>query len=76
MKKYIVKFYDFVKAWMYYPKMKKYLEKLGVEVGQSRLQYAIWHCKTGMLRLENVSVGINEVREMWKSIYQITPIEK
>lgn len=37
---------DFIKSWFYYPKMKKYLkDRCCIYYSQSRLNYALWHCK-------------------------------
>ena len=42
---------DFIKSWLYYPKMVKYLkDKCGIEYKNSRLGYSWWHCHTGKLK--------------------------
>ena len=42
---------DFIKSWIYYPKMVKYLkDKCGIEYKNSRLGYSWWHCHTGKLK--------------------------
>ena len=45
------KMIDFIKSWLYYPKMVKYLkDKCGIEYKNSRLGYSWWHCHTGKLK--------------------------
>lgn len=42
---------DFVESWLYYPKMKKHLNKLGIHNWDNRrLYYAWWHCRVGRLK--------------------------
>lgn len=37
----ILRIYDFIKSWMYYPKMKFYLWKLGIDYPESRFAYSL-----------------------------------
>lgn len=42
---------DFIKSWVYYPKMMKYLkDKCGIDYPCSRLKYSWWHCYAGKLK--------------------------
>lgn len=78
--KIILQTYDFIKSWKYYPIMKKYLqEKCHVECPYSRLRYALWHCKQGILsdiNLKYRDVKIKDVSEVWDNVYKLRPIEK
>lgn len=35
---------DFIKSWIYYPKMVKYLKEKGYIEPYARLKYSLWHC--------------------------------
>lgn len=78
--KMILRIYDFIKSWIYYPKMKHYLkEKCGVDCVHTRLQYALWHCKVGFLsdmNLKNSKIRISDIKNVWKNVYNILPINK
>ena len=78
--KIILRTYDFIKSWKYYPIMKKYLEeKCHVKCPYSRLRYALWHCKQGILSDVNLKyrdVKIKDVSEVWGNVYKLRPIEK
>ncbi len=79
MKKQIVRIYDFIRSWIYYPKMKKYLNNIGIKQIMSRLQYSLWHCKTGKLSdigHENLKPTIKDISDGWKCVYLDEPIEK
>ena len=42
---------DFIKSWLYYPTMVKYLNKLGIHSWDNqRLYYSWWHCHVGKLK--------------------------
>ena len=60
--------------------MKKYLEeKCRVKCPYSRLRYALWHCKHGILsdvNLKYKDVKIKDVSEVWGNVYKLRPIEK
>ena len=77
--KIVLRIYDFIKSWIYYPKMKHYLkEKCGVDCVHTKFQYALWHCKQGILsdmNLKNSEVKISDVKTVWKNIYNIHPIK-
>lgn len=46
---------DFIKSWIYYPKLKRYLTNhYGFEFNMSRIQYAWWHYHVGKLK-ENIT---------------------
>ena len=68
--KIILRTYDFIKSWKYYPIMKKYLEeKCRVKYPHSRLQYSLWHCKQGFLSDESFKqnkVKKRHVDMVWK----------
>ena len=76
----VLRIYDFIKSWVYYPKMKRYLkEKCGVDCVHTRFQYALWHCKQGVLsdvNLRNSEVTIHDVKTAWKNVYNVHPINK
>ena len=78
--KIILRTYDFIKSWKYYPIMKKYLEeKCHVKCTYSRLRYALWHCKQGILSDVNLKyrdVKVKDVSEVWGNVYKLRPIEK
>ena len=78
--KLVLKVYDFIKSWIYYPKMKRYLkEKCGVDCAYTRIQYALWHCKVGFLsdmNLKNSKIRISDIKNVWKNVYNIHPINK
>ena len=78
--KIILRTYDFIKSWRYYPTMKKYLEeKCHVKCPYSRLRYALWHCKQGILSDVNLKyrdVKIKDVSGVWGNVYKLRPIEK
>lgn len=78
--KMILRIYDFIKSWIYYPKMKHYLkEKCGVDCDHTRIQYALWHCKVGILsdmNLKNSKIRIFDIKNVWKNVYNILPINK
>ncbi len=78
--KIILRIYDFIKSWVYYPKMKCYLkERCGVDCVHTRLQYALWHCKAGLLsdmNLKNSKIRISDVKTAWENVYNIHPINK
>ena len=78
--KIILRTYDFIKSWKYYPIMKKYLqEKCHVKCPYSRLRYALWHCKQGILSDVNLKyrdVKVKDVSEVWGNVYKLRPIEK
>ena len=41
---------DFIKSWIYYPNMFKYLkDRCNIEYPKSRLEYAWWHCHAGKI---------------------------
>lgn len=51
------KILDYIKSWIYYPKMKKYYEEKKLEVYNpwrnerfARFKYAWWHCHVGKLK--------------------------
>ncbi len=78
-KKYILRIYDFICSWIYYPKMKKYLNGVGIKQIMNRLQYAFWHSKTGKLSdigYENLKPTIKDISDGWKCAYHNKPIEK
>lgn len=76
----VLRIYDFIKSWIYYPKMKRYLnEKCGVDCVHTRIQYALWHCKVGFLsdmNLKNSKIRISDIKNVWKNVYNIHPINK
>lgn len=78
--KIILQAYDFIKSWRYYPTMKKYLEeKCCVKCSHSRLGYALWHCKDGILSdvgIKNLHTDFRKVSDSWKSVYHRQPMEK
>ena len=78
--KIVLRAYDFIKSWRYYPTMKKYLEeKCHVKCPHSRLKYALWHCKQGILSDVNLKyrdVKVKDVSEVWGNVYKLRPIEK
>lgn len=79
MKKHILRIYDFIRSWIYYPKMKKYLNSIGIKQVMRRLQYAFWHSKTGKLSdigYENLHPTIKDISGGWKCAYRNNPIEK
>lgn len=44
---------DFIKSWLYYPKLKKELKRIGVreeDMYGTRYGYAKFHCKCGKLK--------------------------
>lgn len=74
----VFRIYDFIKSWIYYPKMKWYLKnECGVNYPNTRLQYSFWHCRTGMLCDNHIDkVRYDDVKNMWKDAYRFFPIEK
>ena len=76
--KVILRIYDFIKSWMYYPKMKQYLKgRCNVDYQNTRLQYSFWHCRTGMLCDNHIGkVRYDDVKNTWKDTYRRHPIEK
>ena len=75
----VLRIYDFIKSWIYYPKMKRYLkEKCGVGCVHTRIKYALWHCKQGILsdmNLKKSEVKISDVKTVWKNVYNVHPIK-
>lgn len=65
---------DFIKLWIYYPKMKKrYWEQMEIDFPYSRIQYAVKLCKmTNELRKTRKKSEFDD----WKCLYQQEPIEK
>lgn len=66
---------DFIKSWFYYAKMKKYLkDRCCIYYSQSRLNYALWHCKFSK-KIEKAKQNIdnNDISE-WTCQYQQEPI--
>ena len=66
---------DFIKSYFYYPKMKKYLkDRCGIYYSQSRLNYALWHCKFSK-KIEKAKQNIdnNDISE-WTWYYKQEPI--
>ena len=48
---------DYIKSWLYYPKMRKYFESINLKNADlwrkkmfPRFSYAWWHCKHGKLK--------------------------
>lgn len=76
----ILRVYDFIKSWRYYPIMEKYLqERLSSKCPYSRLKYGLWHYKDCFLPdagIENNHTDFKRVRGSWESVYQREPIEK
>lgn len=75
-----IRVYDFIKSWLYYPKMIQYLRKCGInEFKRTKFQYALWHCRTGNLSdigYENCKTQLSDVADDWKNVYGREPIEK
>lgn len=73
----VLRIYDLIKSWMYYPKMKRYLkDRCGVDYPNTRLQYFFWHCRAGMLRDNHIDkVCYADVKNTWKNTYRCEPIE-
>ncbi len=87
IKKHIFRIYDFIRSWLYYPKLCKYLMKSMCDVTaiqfmgkyNSRWKYALWHCKRGKLSdigYENLKPTIKDISDGWKCVYHNKPIEK
>lgn len=78
--KIILRIYDFIKSWKYYPTMKKYLkEKCKVKCRHFRLRYALWHCKEDIISDVNMKYSdakIKDVSKVWGNVYKLRPIEK
>lgn len=77
--KLFIRVYDFIKSWLYYPKMKRFLNGIECEPTRSRLKYALWHCKNGMCSdtaIENEVTTYQSVSGSWKRVYDREPIEK
>ena len=78
--KVILQVYDFIKSWLYYPTMEKYVEeKCKVKCPFSRLKYALWHSKEGVssdANLKHRDVKIRDTSEVWDNVYKFRPIEK
>lgn len=77
--KFVLRVYDFIKSWMYYPKMKSYLWGLGVDYPESRFTYSLWHCQSGKLSdagYENLKPRLKNMYDDWKRVYNMKPIEK
>lgn len=75
--KVVLRIYDFIKSWVYYPKMKQYLkDKCGVDYPNTRLQYSFWHCRAGMLCDNHIGkVRYTDVKNIWKDTYKHHPIK-
>lgn len=73
----VLRIYDFIKSWMYYPKMKRYLkDRCGVDYPNTRLQYSFWHCRAGMLCDNHIDKACYaDVKNTWKNTYRCEPIE-
>lgn len=77
--KFVLRIYDFVKSWLYYPKMKIYLRRLGIDYPEIRFTYSLWHCRGGQLSdvgYENVDPTLKNIRNDWIRAYGREPIEK
>lgn len=74
----ILRIYDFIKAWIYYPKMKRYLkDRCGVDYQNTRLRYSLWHCRTGMLCDDHIDkVSYSDIKNIWKLVYMRYPTKK
>ena len=69
---------DFIKSWLYYPKIKKYLKSIGVrdeDMYGTRLGYAKIHCKCGKLK-DNYNETEEDKSDGWTIVYDKEPIEK
>ena len=66
---------DFIKSYFYYPKMKKYLkDRCRIYYSQSRLNYALWHCKfSKKIEKAKQNVDNNDISE-WTWYYKQEPI--
>lgn len=71
---------DFIKSWLYYPKLKKYLKNNGLSVKVmfgDRLRYAKWHCQVAKLKDNQQEIEAEEDKsDGWTSVYDREPIEK
>lgn len=53
MGKSFLRIIDFIKSWIYYPKMVKYIKKsycIDLSDRWSRFEYAWWHCHVWKLK--------------------------
>lgn len=75
----VLRIYDFTKSWFYYPKMIRYLKKLGIEdEPYTRFKYALWHCRAGKLSdigFEKCNTRVSDISDGWQRIYDKNPIE-
>ena len=70
---------DFIKSWLYYPKLKKYFENKGMidYVPETRFEYAKWHSRCGKLKDNQYEPETEQDNsDGWTSIYDREPIEK
>ena len=69
---------DFIKSWLYYPKLKKELKRLGVrdeDMYGTRWGYAKFHCKCGKLK-DNQHEQEEDETDGWTTVYDREPITK
>lgn len=87
MKKQILRIYDFIRSWIYYPKLCKYFMKSMPDetfvwfMGEynSRWKYALWHCKRGKLSdvgYEKLKPTIKDISDGWRCTYRNEQIGK
>ena len=68
---------DFIKSWLYYPKLKKYLKRIGVrdeDMYGTRWGYAKNHCHR-RTRTDN-NYQAENISDDWTSVYDREPITK
>lgn len=66
--------FDFIKSWIYYPTLKKWLsDRNYTGFKDGRFQYAIKHC---MMIRETKNENENNNLVDWKCEYKQEPIEK
>lgn len=74
----VLRVYDFIKSWLYYPTMKIYLRRLGIDYPKRRFEYSLWHCQSGKLSdigYENLKPRLKNIHDDWDRVYDREPIE-
>ena len=69
---------DFIKSWLYYPKLKEYLKNNGLSVKVmfgDRLRYAKWYCQVVKLKDNQQDIETEKDKsDGWTSVYDREPI--
>lgn len=66
---------DFIKSWIYYPKLVKWCRKNGARLQWTRLGYSLWHCRQSKTRYDDIKIPKKRLESEWISTYHTEPIQ-